>query len=230
MGTQVVGHEVQRMFGSIAHAYDRTNAVLSGGMHWYWRHRLLSQVPVLAQGAALDVCTGTGSLLPGLARKIGRVVGIDFCLPMLEQGKRTLPRQLGQAMVQADALRLPFPSSCFDVITVAYGVRNLESLNQGLTEMKRVLRSGGKLLVLEFGQPKNRLLSALYQYYSNHILPRIGGAITGNPSAYRYLPSTAAAFPCGEEFCAMLSKTGFVRPSASGLTGGIAYMYEAYRE
>ncbi|MCB0334130.1 MAG: class I SAM-dependent methyltransferase, partial [Bdellovibrionales bacterium] len=141
---------VQKMFGSIAHRYDLVNTVLSGGTHYLWRNALLRLVPDDSDASALDVCTGTGDLLPLLDEKFGFVAGVDFCYPMLSCGmqkKAVKPFPL----LQGDALSLPFVDDAFDVITIAFGIRNLENLSAGLLELKRVLRPKGALLILEFG-------------------------------------------------------------------------------
>ncbi|MBX7143864.1 MAG: bifunctional demethylmenaquinone methyltransferase/2-methoxy-6-polyprenyl-1,4-benzoquinol methylase UbiE [Oligoflexia bacterium] len=223
---RVVGPEVRVMFGSIAERYDITNSVLSMGTHYLWRRRLFHYVPTLAQGIALDVCTGTGDLLMLLRRKIGRVIGVDFCRPMMSAGRKRAGRDK-LSFVQGDALKLSFPDRFFDVLTVAFGVRNLEDLGTGLREMGRVLKPGGQLLILEFGQPRGKLFGLLYRFYSRHCMPLIGGLLTGNRAAYSYLPKTAGVFPCGEQFCVFLRAAGFKIVACEELTGGVAYLYVA---
>lgn len=214
------------MFGSIAERYDLANSVLSLGTHFLWRQRLLRHVPKLTDGVALDVCTGTGDLVVLLRRKIKRVLGLDFCRPMMVAGKKRSGRE-NLAFVQGDALKLAFPDASFDVLSVAFGVRNLENLLGGLREFRRVLKPGGTILILEFGQPRNWLWGVLYRFYCNHIMPLIGGLLTGNRAAYTYLPATAHAFPCGKQFCDLLSDAGFQVKTCESLTGGISYLYVA---
>ncbi len=221
--------DVQRMFGSIAERYDAANTVLSLGIHHLWRRSLLRLLPTEPsssdRGASLvlDVCTGTGDLLPLIKNRFGSVVGVDFCLPMLQAGKQKLSQPY--AMVQGDGLKLPFADGSFDVVTVAFGVRNFERLQQGIIELRRVLKPTGHLLVLEFGQPNNRVFGALFRLYANYWMPFIGGLLTGNREAYAYLPRTAARFPCGDEFVTILQSGGFKDARCLPLTMGVAYAY-----
>jgi demethylmenaquinone methyltransferase/2-methoxy-6-polyprenyl-1,4-benzoquinol methylase len=224
---RVVGSEVQRMFGSIAARYDLTNSVLSLGIHHLWKHLVVRRVPRGA-GPVLDLCTGTGDLLPLLERRTTGVVGGDFCLPMLERG-----RERGRSdapLVQCDALNLPFPDRTFTAVTVAFGVRNLEDVRRGLKEIRRVLTPGGKLVILEFGQPTWAPFRAVYNWYSRVLMPWIGGLLTGNRSAYTYLPETAKAFPSGGDFEVILREAGFSATRYDPLSGGIAYIYEGTRD
>lgn len=217
------------MFGEIAPRYDLANTALSFGIHRLWRRALLKMLPgpLPAPGRALDLCTGTGDLLPALHGKAAQVIGADFCMPMLKEGARR--HGLNFPLVQADALKLPFADYAFSLITVAFGVRNFENLVDGLREMRRLLTPGGYLLVLEFGQPQGAF-GAIFRFYSRFIMPMIGGLLTGNREAYRYLPETAAKFPCGERFERILADAGYKVIGARALTGGIAYCYCARRD
>ncbi len=220
----VESSRVQKMFGSIAHRYDFVNTVLSGGTHYLWRNALLRLVPDNPRAVALDVCTGTGDLLPLLKKKFGRVTGLDFCYPMLHHGsKKDSVRSF--PLIQGDALSLPFADRSFDIITIAFGIRNLESLSAGLRELKRVLRPDGALLVLEFGQPRNALWRGLFNFYSATLMPLLGGLLSGNRSAYEYLPETSKDFPCRESFARECEASGLVVKRFRSLTGGIAYAY-----
>lgn len=228
--TPVVGERVREMFGDIARRYDLANSVLSFGIHHIWRRRLVGMLPPAKDLLALDLCTGTADLVPIVAKRFGNCVGADFCLPMLEQGRDKLKQVEGRAvLVQADAMRLPFHDESFDIVTVSFGVRNFEKLEQGLSEIRRVLKPGGALLVLEFGQPSLPVWRELYKFYSAYLMPFIGGLVTGKRDAYTYLPKTASEFPCRNEFLSVLEKIGFVRNSYKSLTGGIAFAYRAYR-
>lgn len=224
--------DVRAMFGKIAPRYDLTNSVLSFGIHGYWRRKLvelLAPRPNSSQcspALVLDLCTGTGDLLPLLRHRFGEVIGADFCLPMLQAGAKKKAR--GFTLVQADALALPFRDQSFDIVTVAFGVRNFEDTHRGLREIARVLKPGGHLLVLEFGQPRG-LFGALFRFYSRTVMPLIGGMLTGDREAYTYLPRTAGAFPCGEQFCGIVAECGFRAERADPLTGGIAYVYRAVK-
>lgn len=218
--------EVRNMFSSIAKRYDLTNSALSMGIHHLWRRKLVSMLPDMRgkDSVALDLCTGTCDLIKPLSSKYDRVVGADFCLPMLQNGKQ---KSLGFSVVQGDGLKLPFQDQSFDLVTVAFGVRNFEILEKGLSQIRRVLKDDGILVVLEFGQPSNRLWAAIYDFYSKHMMPLIGSILTGNRQAYTYLPQTARAFPCGAKFCQILESLGYNNAISRPLSGGIAYIYTA---
>jgi demethylmenaquinone methyltransferase / 2-methoxy-6-polyprenyl-1,4-benzoquinol methylase len=221
--------DVQKIFGSIAARYDLANSVLSFGIHHYWRRALLRLLPAEPSSSGrsadlvLDVCTGTGDLLPLIKHRFGRVIGVDFSRPMLNVGKKKLGSEY--LLAQGDSLQLPFSDQSFGLVTVAFGVRNFEQLEAGLREIRRVLKPNGHLLVLEFGQPRGRIFGALYRFYSKFFMPRIGALLTGNRAAYTYLPATAATFPCREEFTALLERQGFYEARFVALSSGIAYAY-----
>ena len=217
---------VQKMFSKIAPRYDLANSVLSFGIHHYWRRVLAGMLPESGDKLVLDLCSGTGDLLPLLEKRFGKVIGADFCLPMLEKGKKKFSGK-NYTLMQADALSMPFADNSFDIVCVAFGVRNFEHLELGLKEIYRVLKSGGHLLILEFGQPRNKIFSTLYKFYSKYIMPTVGGLISGDKAAYRYLPETAGSFPCGERFISILSNCGFSNFKSHSLTGGIAFVYSA---
>jgi demethylmenaquinone methyltransferase/2-methoxy-6-polyprenyl-1,4-benzoquinol methylase len=221
---------VQRMFASIAPRYDLTNTIMSLGLCHLWRERFLAALPTAPTVRALDLCTGTGDLLPGLAKRYHAVTGSDFCEPMLAIARERMRKlQRPVTLIEADALALPFESGSFDLVTVAYGVRNFENLERGLKEIHRVLAPGGSVVILEFGQPTLPVFRELYQFYSRFFMPTIGGILTGNREAYRYLPKTAALFPSGTGFLNELSKIGFSNCSARPLSWGVAYIYSATR-
>ncbi len=217
---------VQKMFASIAPRYDLANSVLSFGIHHIWRYTLTHMLPASKDKLVLDLCTGTGDLLPLLRKRFGTVIGADFCLPMLENAEKKFPNN-EYRLIQADALNMPFPDASFDIVSVAFGVRNFEQLEKGLLEISRILKPDGKLLVLEFGQPQNKIFAALYNFYSKHLMPLIGGLISGNKEAYQYLPQTAASFPCAGAFESILKTCGFSGAKTRPLTFGIAYAYLA---
>lgn len=220
---------VQGMFASIAQRYDLGNSVLSFGVHYYWRRRLMALCSRDSSGLALDVATGTGDLLPLLAKRFTtQVVGLDFCLPMLRAGQhKSAIESSGAIMLQGDGLALPFADNVFENVTVSFGVRNFADLQRGLSELARVVRPGGRVCILEFGQPRIPVFAQLYQWYSAKIMPFIGGLVTGNRAAYVYLPQTAKEFPCGPAFEDCLKKAGLRIMKTLSLTGGIAFAYAA---
>ncbi len=221
-------HPVREMFGSIAEKYDITNTALSMGMHHLWKRGLIGMSSGGVSKVALDLCTGTGDLLPRLEKKFGKVVGADFCGPML---KVAAERFNGESkrfeLVEADAMALPFPDQTFDTVTVSFGVRNFRDLKVGLIEIKRVLKKEGEVLILEFGQPSGFIFGPLFRFYSKYIIPLIGGALTGNKQAYTYLPETSKNFPCGQQFAEVLTGVGFTTVSVRPCSFGIAYIYKA---
>jgi len=221
--------DVERMFSSIAPRYDLVNSVLSLGIHKIWRKKLLSFLDAdCLKGPALDLCTGTADLAIALReRGVPKVIGLDFCLPMLELGKNKVgSHDSGVMLGQGDALNLPFRSDTFSLVTVAFGVRNFENLSKGLAEIFRVLRAGGTLIVLEFGQPSIPVWRQLYHLYSRWIMPGIGGLLSGNRQAYTYLPQTSANFPCRQQFLDLLESEGYLPVRYRSLSGGIAYIYQ----
>jgi demethylmenaquinone methyltransferase/2-methoxy-6-polyprenyl-1,4-benzoquinol methylase len=218
---------VKSMFASIAERYDLMNSILSFGIHKIWKRCLIAKAKDLQPKAVLDLCTGTGDLLPGLAEFSERVVGADFCAEMLELSTPKIRHLETVELELADAMKLKFESQMFDLVTVAFGVRNFQDLEQGLKEIRRVLKDGGSILVLEFGQPQNPFFKQVYDFYSALVLPLLGRMIAGNKEAYRYLKTSAGAFPCREKFLDILLTCGFHKAEYQSLTGGIAYIYSA---
>jgi len=175
----------------------------------------------------IDLACGTGDLLVALERDAGRaLLGSDFCHPMLEGARSKLARLgLRSPLVEADALALPLPDASVDLITIGFGFRNLANYRAGLVEMRRVLRPGGALAILEFTQPPNKAFAAIYNWYSRKVLPVIGGAISGAPDAYKYLPESVRKFPDAPELARMMQETGFARVDWEYLTFGIAALH-----
>ena len=217
------------MFESIAGRYDLLNTVLSCGLHRLWEARLVSELPAEPAGRCLDLCTGTGALIPRLMRRYREVVGVDISPKMLEVARKRFSRFGNVKLCEDDAQRLSFKDAEFDVVTVAYGVRNWPDTRAGLSQMYRVLRPGGSVGILEFGQPKNGLWSRFFGLYSRYIIPAVGGAVSGNRAPYEYLPKTSAVFPCGETFINLLRGAGFSEIRVVELAGGVAYIYVARR-
>lgn len=217
------------MFASIAPRYDLLNHLLSLNIDKLWRRRLARDLESVGPGATiLDVCTGTGDLALELSGN-RRVIAVDFCHPMLVIARDKLRRRLpgSPQLAEADALRLPFASGQFDAVTVAFGVRNLESLQEGLKEFLRVLRPGGGLSILEFSLPRNRIFRRLFGVYFHYILPGIGTLVSGTDGPYRYLPASVREFPDQARLGEILEGCGFEQVRWENLSGGIAALHTA---
>lgn len=217
---------IKQLFASISRRYDLANHVLCGGIDILWRRRAGEVVADWQPSSILDLATGSGDLALSLAKRCpnAMVIGTDFCHPMLLEAKKKGLKSL----VTADALALPFPSSSFDVVTVAFGLRNMESYPRAIAEMSRVLRPGGHLLVLDFSLPKGPLREP-YRFYLHRILPTIAGFVTGEKSAYAYLGESIEQFPDGEDMTALIIENGFKDALCEPLTGGIVSLYAAAR-
>jgi len=221
---------VRDMFGRLAHRYDLANHVLSFNIDKRWRRLTVERVrDILCRPSAvvLDICCGTGDLVMALEDARGAaVLGSDFCHPMLVAAEQKIARRNGRSrLFEADALALPLPDQSVDLITVAFGFRNLADYEAGLVEMRRVLRPAGRAAILEFSQPPNRAFRALYNFYSRRVLPRIGGVITGSPDAYRYLPESVRKFPSAEELAEDMRRVGFRDVAFERFTGGIVALH-----
>jgi demethylmenaquinone methyltransferase/2-methoxy-6-polyprenyl-1,4-benzoquinol methylase len=221
---------IEQMFDAVAPRYDLLNRVLSLGIDRYWRTRAVRLLADEQPARVLDVATGTADLAIKAERMLHprEVVGIDLSAEMLQYGREKLDR-LGLSprisLVQGDAEDLPFPDDAFDAALVAFGVRNFEDLEAGLRGIRRVLRPGAALVVLEFSQPRSFPIKQLYAWYSRHVLPRIGGALSPEQSAYEYLPSSVAAFPDGPDFLDRMAASGYTDLLWDPLTFGIASLY-----
>jgi len=216
---------VRGMFARVARRYDVANHLLSFNIDRLWRARTVRRVrPILERPGArvLDICCGTGDLTLALARECrAPVLGSDFCHPML-----VAARGKGAAgLFEADALRLPLCDASLDLITAAFGFRNLANYGAGLAEMRRVLRPGGMAAILEFSEPPNALFAALYHFYSRRILPLIGGALSGSRDAYTYLPESVRKFPSPEELAEQMRRAGFAEVRYERFTGGIVALH-----
>lgn len=221
---------VRAMFGRVAHRYDLANHLLSANIDKLWRARTVSRVrDVLMRPDArvLDLACGTGDLLVALEREAGRgLMGSDFCHPMLTGAAAKLSRAaMKSVLLEADGLALPMGDSSLDLITIAFGFRNFANYRGGLSEMRRVLRPGGALAILEFTQPPNAAFASVYNWYSRRVLPIIGGAISGAPEAYKYLPESVRKFPDAPELAAMMQAAGFSSVTWEYLTFGIVALH-----
>lgn len=220
------GATIQRMFAEVAPGYDRANRALSCGIDRWWRRRTVRIVGVAAGERGLDVCSGTGDLAHALQRAGAAVVGADFCAPMLVRAHGKHGDGAAPSFVAADALALPFAAATFDFATVAFGIRNVSDPAAALREMARVVRPGGRVVVLEFAKPRVPVLGAAYRFYFRRVLPRLGAWISGaRNDAYRYLHDSVMAFPEREQFLALMQQAGLVSPRQHLLTGGIAAIY-----
>lgn len=220
---------VEAMFDRIAPRYDRLNRVLSAGLDRGWRRALTREVLVTRPRAVLDVATGTADLAIELAAAdVPVVVGVDLSEEMLARGrtKATAAKRVLR-LERADAESLPFADGTFDAVTCAFGVRNFAHLTRGLSELRRVLRPGGTLAILELSTPADPTIRLLHGLYTRHVLPRLGAALSGEPGAYTYLPASVAAFPDAAEFGALLAAAGTVGVRVRPLSFGIATLYVA---
>ncbi|PSQ95610.1 MAG: bifunctional demethylmenaquinone methyltransferase/2-methoxy-6-polyprenyl-1,4-benzoquinol methylase UbiE [Bacteroidetes bacterium SW_9_63_38] len=218
------------MFDTIAPQYDLLNRVLSFGIDRYWRWQAVRQLTDVQPSRVLDVATGTADLAIRAERMLHprEVVGIDLSAEMLAYGREKVDRRgLSSriSLMQGDAAALPLDNDAFDAALVAFGVRNFEDLEAGLRGIRRVLRPGGTLVVLEFSQPPSFPIKQLYGWYSRHVLPRIGGLLSPDEGAYEYLPDSVAAFPSGPDFLARMENSGFTHLHWTPLTFGIASLY-----
>jgi demethylmenaquinone methyltransferase/2-methoxy-6-polyprenyl-1,4-benzoquinol methylase len=225
--------QVRDMFASIAPRYDAANEVLSLGVHQSWRRAAVQAADLRPGQHVLDCATGTGDLALALAEAVGpqgEVVGTDFCAPMLKPAPAKAARRgLRVRFAVADALALPFAGGSFDAATIAFGIRNVDDPVRCLREMARVVKPGGRVVVLEFGQPRGAF-GALFRAYSRGVMPIVGGLLTGNRAAYEYLPRTAAAFPAGDQFLALMDEAGrFASRGARPLTFGTAFVYRGVK-
>jgi demethylmenaquinone methyltransferase / 2-methoxy-6-polyprenyl-1,4-benzoquinol methylase len=224
-----MSEKVRNMFADIAEDYDRVNSILSMGIHHIWRNQTVLESGARPGDAVLDCATGTGDLAISFKKAVGDdgyVLGTDFCKEMIEFApEKAKDNDLHVDFEVADAMNLPYEDDRFDIASIAFGIRNVDDPVQAIQEMSRVVRSSGKVVVLEFGQPEG-LLKYPYQLYSKHIMPAVGGWLSGNREAYTYLPETSAAFPAGDAFLALMRKTeSFSQVRAEKQTGGIAYIY-----
>ena len=222
--------QVEQMFDNISNEYDFLNHFLSVGIDILWRRRLVRRAGKKSSDQILDVATGTGDLALMLLKTHPEcITGVDISRGMLEVARRkAVERKVDDRIVfqEADSEELPFDKDRFDLVTVAFGVRNFENLDKGLSEFFRVLRPGGRVLILEFSQPQIFPIKQLYGFYSRKVLPRLSSWFTRDKKAYDYLPESIAAFPYGEAFLKRLTDAGFSHVSATRLTFGIASLYE----
>lgn len=225
---------IRSMFSEISSRYDLANSVLSLGIHHAWRKHLVRWSGIDTTGKVLDCASGTGDLAFEFEKAVGRfgkVIGTDFCEDMLKFGVEKAKARGSLVTFQvADVMNLPFQAGGFDVTSIAFGIRNVSDPIKGLSEMARVTKPGGYVMVLEFGQSPLPVWGEVFDFYSRRILPRVGGLLTGKRDAYDYLQASSAKFPCREKFLAIAKKTGsFDEMKFKSLMGGIAYIYKLRR-
>jgi demethylmenaquinone methyltransferase/2-methoxy-6-polyprenyl-1,4-benzoquinol methylase len=228
------GRGIRDMFDAIAPRYDLLNRLLSLGIDRRWRTLAVAQLQIPAGGRVLDVATGTGDVALEIAARTPdsvRIVGEDFTQGMLVHGQDKIARSPYAhriVLVNAPCESMPHPDQCFDGVTIAFGIRNVVDRLAGLKEMHRVLRPGGRAVILEFSNPRSRVFKSIYYFYFKRILPCIGGLISKR-SAYQYLPDSVLEFPSQEAFSALMAEAGFTQLRHIDLTGGIATVYVGVR-
>ncbi len=219
---------VREMFGGIAGRYDLLNHLLSVNVDKRWRRVLTKRLSgVDVDQPVLDVACGTGDLSFDLHQAgCTRVIGIDFCRPMLAIAQsKVSEKNISLPLIEGDALSLPFADGSFGVVTIGFGLRNLSSIEEGLKELRRVLKPGGQLAVLEFSKPGVPVLSWIFRFYFSRILPFLGGLLSGSRSAYEYLPDSVRRFPDQTQLAALMNDAGFTEVSFENLSGGIAALH-----
>lgn len=222
------------MFDAIAPRYDVLNHLLSAGLDRRWRARAVAALDLASDARVLDLCTGTGDLALAAVEHGPRrtVVGVDFAAAMLRLARdKAAGRGLSGSLrfVRGDATRIPLADACCDAATIGFGIRNVEDPPGALAEIARVLRPGGRLAILEFGEPRIPGIRTLYAWYFRYVLPLVGRAVSKHRSAYSYLPASVGTFPPPAEFCRILAAAGFSQVRAVPLTFGIVYLYVAGR-
>lgn len=230
---------VRAMFGQVAHRYDLLNHLLSFQADRAWRARTAERVEEILrrpEARVLDLCCGTGDLMLALEsrrREIAGqgyrppiVFGSDFCHPMLiESARKVLSKHARASVFEADALQLPLADASLDLITVAFGFRNFANYRKGLAELRRVLRPGGMLAILEFSRPPNRFFATFYEFYSKHVLPRIGALVSGSSDAYTYLPESVRKFPGAELLAEEMRAMGYLNVEFERMTFGVVALH-----
>ena len=238
-GEREASRWVRDMFGRVAPRYDLLNHLLSFNMDKRWRKRTVDRIaPQLGKPGArvLDLACGTGDVLLAMEQRLSRpsgsgyVMGSDFCHPMLVEAQRKIAaRRFHSPLFEADALALPLAANSLDLITIAFGFRNLANYEAGLRELLRVLKPGGVLAILEFSQPSNRVFRALYGFFSTSVLPRVGGIISGTPEAYSYLPESIRKFPGAEELAGAMRSAGYGEVEFERMTGGAVALHLGWK-
>jgi len=223
---------ISGMFDSIAPRYDLLNRVLSAGLDQRWRRRAVRELRLKPGARVLDLCAGTADLglMTTAEHADASVVGVDFSGAMLRLGLKKVRSAGGRiGLVQGDAVHIPLPDGCCDAATIGFGIRNVAEPGKALAELARVLRPGGRLAILEFGEPRIPGIRTLYAWYFKYLLPLVGRFVSRHRSAYSYLPASVRTFPPPAEFARTIERHGFVDVRAVPLTAGIVYLYVAAR-
>jgi len=224
--------DVWKMFDQISPTYDFVNMVMSFGLHQLWRKRLCHFLPQTCGMNVLDCATGTGDQISALLEKrpdIKSVVGIDLAEGMLEIGRQKMvakPYANKVKFVKASALEIPYPDHHFDCVTISFGIRNVTDIMAAFQEFRRVLKPGGRVLILEGTVPRAKWLRALHLFYLRHFIPKLGGLISQNFKAYKYLNQTIESFPQGEKFLGKMRAAGFIETQANPILGGVTTIYQ----
>jgi demethylmenaquinone methyltransferase/2-methoxy-6-polyprenyl-1,4-benzoquinol methylase len=230
-GSEQFARQVNSMFDRIAGVYDLMNRVMTVGLDRRWRRRAAERAELRPGDSALDVCCGTGDLAFELARRVesgGSVIGCDFSEPMLDRAREKAARAGSVRFEWADALDLPYPDGRFDAVTVGFGVRNLADLDRGLAELTRVLRPGGRLVILEITRPRRPPLSWFFALWFDRLVPLLG-TLAGDRDAYSYLPQSVRSFPSPRELAARMERAGLGRIRYTILAGGIIAIHSGAR-
>ena len=226
--------EVAEMFNNISKRYDFLNHFLSLGIDKGWRKKAIKELKSIQPKRILDIATGTGDFaIAALKLNPDEVIGVDISQGMLDVGIEKMKKKGVDKIVKmqiGDSEALPFEDGYFDALTVGFGVRNYENLEKGLTDMLRVLRPGGKAVILEFSKPKKFPMKQLFGFYSKRLIPLIGKTVSKDERAYAYLPESVAAFPEGKDFTDILEKIGYTDVKAKPVTGGIATIYSGVKK
>mgnify|MGYP001160977893 FL=1 len=228
--------EISGMFDDIAGRYDVLNRLLSAGRDRVWRIRAVEALELQGSETVLDLCTGTADLalaLTSFKRHAARVVGVDFSGEMLRQGYTKIRRVRSEGsinLLRGDAEQIPLCDGVVDGVSIGFGIRNVAKPQKVLAEIRRVLRPGGRLVILEFGEPKLAAVRAAYLWYFRRVLPLVGKMVSRHRSAYTYLPASVGAFHNPPAFCGLLEQIGFTHVQVNPLTFGIVYLYSALRD
>lgn len=226
--------QIKFMFDNIAPTYDLLNHLLTFGIDHSWRKCVAKKVNTISPSNIVDVATGTGDLAITLARKCttANIVGVDLSANMIEVAKAKIQKQGLEdriSLIVEDVEKMDFPKGGFDAATVAFGVRNFQDIDSGLASICKVVRQGGMVVVLEFSTPKNKIFAAFYRFYFHKILPFIGGLLSKDKKAYRYLPESVDEFPSPEAFMAKMEACSLSKVEAKALMFGAAYVYSGYK-